>query len=211
MSKKPQGRLADVSGKDVTITPAEHYDGWAKSYNDDLLNEYGYSAHKIASSALSDIVTDRQASIIDVGCGTGLVGLELVEAGFANVDGIDISKNMLAEADETGIYRKLIWQDVEKDAVIADGAYDAVISVGSFGIGHMGPQAFGDLVRMASPGSPVVIFMNAEPFVDENYAEHIKALEQNNIWTVERIEDHNYMDALDRPGKLIIARRAQQG
>lgn len=209
MSKKPQGRLADVSGKDVTITPAEHYDGWAKSYNEDLLNEYGYSAHKIASAALAEIVSDRQASIIDVGCGTGLVGLELVHAGFTNVDGIDISKNMLAEAEQTGVYRKLIWQDVEKDAVIADSAYDAVISVGSFGIGHMGPQAFGDLIRMASPGGPVVIFMNAEPFVDENYPKHIEALEQSNTWTVDRIENHNYMDALDRPGKLIIARRAQ--
>ena len=207
MGKNPQGRLAQVSGKDVSITPAEHYDGWAKSYNEDLLNEYGYSAHKIASAAFAKIATDRSASIIDVGCGTGLVGLELVDAGFTNIDGVDISANMLAEAEQTGIYRNLILQDVEKDPAIDDGTYDAVISVGSFGIGHMGPEAFGDLVRMAKPGGAVVIFMNAEPFVDENYADHIKSLEQDNTWTVSRIEDHNYMDALDRAGKLIIAHR----
>lgn len=209
MSSKPQGRLAEVTGKDVTIDPAEHYDGWANSYNEDLLNEYGYSAHKIASAAFATIVTSKQASIIDVGAGTGLVGLELVKQGFSNIDGIDISKNMLAEAAKTGVYRELIWQDVEQDAVIGDGAYDAVISVGSFGIGHMGPESFAGLIRMARPGGPVVIFMNAEPYIDENYVEHITGLERDDIWTVECIDDHNYMDALDRPGKLIIAHRAQ--
>ena len=54
----------------------------------------------------------------------------------------------------------------------------------------------------------VVIFMNAEPFIDDDYATHVAQLERSGRWIVERIEDHNYMDALDRPGKLMIAHRA---
>ncbi len=114
---------------------------------------------------------------------------------------------MLAEAEKTDVYRNLIWQNVEKETAIEDGAYDAVISVGSFGIGHLGPEAIRELIRMAVPGGSVVIFMNAEPFDDDDYASHITGLETDGIWTVDHIEDHNYMDALDRPGKLIIARR----
>ncbi|MFT5116413.1 MAG: SAM-dependent methyltransferase [Parasphingorhabdus sp.] len=209
MSKAPQGKLAQVTGKNVSIDPAEHYDDWAARYNDDLLNEYGYTAHKLATLALTRMLQDKSASIIDVGCGTGLVGLELAESGFKTIDGIDISKNMLAEAEKINVYRSLLWQDAEKDSVIDDGAYNAVISAGSFGKGHMGPDALGSLISMAVPNGLVVIFMNAEPFGDEDYASHIRQLEEGNKWVVVRIEDHNYMEALDRPGKLIIARRVR--
>ncbi len=208
MAKQAQGRLAQVTGKDVTIDPADHYDGWAQSYDHDLLNEYGYSAHKIAVKAFAECVSDKTKTIIDVGCGTGLVALELNALGYKTIDGVDVSQGMLTEADKTEVYRKLILQDVEKSSAIPDGAYDAVICVGSFGVGHLPPSAMADLVRMAIPGGAVVIFMNAEPYVDENYARYITEMEQNNIWLVDRIEDHNYMSALERPGKLIIAHHA---
>jgi SAM-dependent methyltransferase len=210
MARQPQGKLADVSGKHVSIDPQEHYDNWADTYDRDLLDEYGYSAHRIATRALADLAPDKDISIIDVGCGTGLVGLELVKHGFSNIDGVDISRQMMAKAEATGVYRDLIWQNVEETPVIDDGAYDAVICAGSFGIGHMGPEAIPNLISMAAPGKPVIIFMNAEPFVDEDYPSHISQLETRGIWTVDRIEDHNYMDALDRPGKLIIAHRNEQ-
>ena len=41
MTKKAEGKLAQVTGKDVSIDPASHYDDWAESYNHDLLSEYG--------------------------------------------------------------------------------------------------------------------------------------------------------------------------
>ena len=34
-------------------------------------------------------------------------------------------------------------------------------------------------------------------------------LEREGAWTVARVEDHNYMDALVRPGKLILAHRTE--
>lgn len=207
MAKQAQGRLAEVTGKSVTIDPAEHYDGWAKNYESDLLNEYGYSAHKIAANAFADIVSDKNATIIDVGCGTGLVALELKAAGYKTLDGVDVSKGMLAEAEKTSAYRKLILQNVEEASAVEDGTYDAVICVGSFGLGHLPPTAMIDLARMAVPGGPIVIFMNAEPFLDDDYPSHISEMEKNKIWTCNRVEDHNYMSALDRPGKLIIAHR----
>ncbi len=207
MPKAPKGKLADVSGKDVSIDPAEHYDAWADSYDRDLLEEYGYRAHRIAAKALSEQLADTAARIIDVGCGTGLVGLELAKLGYDRLEGVDISEGMLAEAAKTGVYRALIRQDTEKDPAPEQGAYDAVISVGSFGLGHLGPEAFPNLVALARPGAPVVIFMNAEPYVDQDYARNVGDLERDGIWAVTRIEDHNYMDALERPGKLILARR----
>ena len=206
MARQPAGRLAKVSGSHARIDPQPHYDGWAKTYNDDLLNEYGYCAHRIGVAAFAAELADRTAQVIDVGCGTGLVGAELAAADFTAIDGVDISQGMLDEAAKTGAYRRLIRQDAGQGPAIAASSYDGVICIGSFGGGHLGPGAMAGLVRMARPGAPVVIFMNAVPYAEEGFEAHIRAMERDGLWAVLRIEDHNYMDALERPGKLIVAR-----
>lgn len=206
MSKAPKGRLADVTGKNVTITPEEHYDGWAKTYDSDLLNDYGYCAHRIAANALAATATDTTISVMDVGCGTGLVGIELVALGFTTIDGLDVSSNMLEEATKLQIYQRLIHVDAESDNALKIATYDAVISVGTFGMGHMGPTAMGKVSAHAKPGGLIVLFMNAEPFTDMNFQDEINKLCSTGAWELLAIEDHNYMDALERPGKLIIAR-----
>ncbi|MBT6509171.1 MAG: methyltransferase domain-containing protein [Alphaproteobacteria bacterium] len=207
MAKRPTGLLAAVTGKDVSIDSAEHYDNWSESYDHDLITEYGYCAPRIAADAFALEMVDRDAAVIDIGCGTGLVGTELARHGFETIDGVDISGGMLARAEATGIYRSLILQDAEGDSVIAKGNYDGVISVGTFGIGQLSKAGAPLLVAMVKPGGLVVIFMNAEPYLLDDYEPYLKAMEADGIWSIERIEDHNYMDALDRPGKLIIAHR----
>ena len=37
---------------------------------------------------------------------------------------------------------------------------------------------------------------------------HIRDLEKSGLWTVQAIEAMNYMSALDRPGRLIIAAKS---
>jgi len=207
VSKEASGKLADVTGKDVAIDPSEHYDGWATTYDRDLLEEYGYSAPRIAAEALASVLPDRAGLILDVGCGTGLVAKELASKGFNRIEGVDVSQGMLAEAEKTGLYARLILADAEADGPGMPDHYDAVISVGSFGLGHMGPEAMAGLASAAKPGGAVVIFMNAEPFADQDYMATIRSMEADGLWKVEAITDHNYMDALDRPGKLILARR----
>lgn len=210
MAKAPQGRLADVTGKNVTITPEEHYDSWAKTYDSDLLNEYGYCAHRIAANALATAATDTAISVMDVGCGTGLVGVELQALGFATVDGLDVSAKMLKEAEKLQIYQRLIHVDAESNDAPKVESCDAVISVGTFGMGHMGPTAMGKVSAYAKPGGLIVLFMNAEPYIDMNFQQEIDNLCNAGLWKLQAIEDHNYMDALERPGKLIIARTGNQ-
>ena len=209
--RKAEGRLAEVSGQDVSIDPAEHYDGWADSYDRELLQDYGYCAHRIAANALAAELPDRGAELLDVGCGTGLVGVELAAVGFTAIDGMDISARMIEHAAETGVYRQLIRQDAGQPSAIPEARYHGVVSAGSFGKGHLGPEALGGLIALVRPGGAGVIFMNAEPYLNDNYESHLHALEAAGTWRVERIEDHNYMDALERPGKLIVARRGGGG
>ena len=207
MSSRPEGKLAAASDQHQTIDPQEHYDSWAADYDSELLDTYGYVAPQIAAGAFVTVAPDRQASIIDLGCGTGLAGRELSTRGYSKIDGLDISPGMLAEARRLGIYRQLLQGDLTKRTAIPDATYDALISVGAFGGGHVGPENLRELIRVVKPGAPMVIYLNAQPFKEHNYARTFHELQLAGFWEVQKIEASNYMDALDRPGRLVIARR----
>ncbi len=208
INKKSIGtNLAAVSGKDVKIDPESHYDNWARKYENELLNEYGYCAHIIASEALLKYETRKDCEIIDIGCGTGLVAEKLISLGFLNITGLDVSSKMIAIAEGKGIYKKLYKKRVEDLDNSINETFDVLMCVGSFGMGHIGPESLKTLVDFVSQGSIVVIFMNAEPFALQDYNKFIEKLVSLNIIEVIAIDDHNYMSKIDRPGKLIIFRR----
>ena len=66
-----------------------------------------YVAHSDASDIFFGVVPDRNACILDVACGTGLVGEYMREHGYNNIDGVDFSPAMLERARERAVYRSL--------------------------------------------------------------------------------------------------------
>ncbi len=207
--KKPSGALATVSSQDGYVDPKRVYDNWSAVYDADLIDEYGYVAPQIAADEFVQRGHDRAATIIDLGCGTGLAGRELRRRGYYRVDGADISTGMLAQARSHGVYRQLFAADLTKRTSIPDGAYDAVISVGAFGNGHLKAAALPDFIRLVKPGGFLVIYLNARPFLAEDYARDLHALELAGQWRMEKVEASNYMETLDRPGRLIVGRRTR--
>jgi ubiquinone/menaquinone biosynthesis C-methylase UbiE len=206
MSDNPiLSKLEEYEAKNLSTKPL--YDEWSNNYENDLLNNLGYSAHTIVAAALANLLPNRQAAIIDIGCGTGLVAQELNRHGFTNIDGIDISEDMLTHAKAKAIYGNLVIGDMNDRTSITDNSYDAAICAGSFAPGHLGPQSYREIIRFVRPNSPIAIFMNGVHFVDDNYEDHIQALEQAGFWELIEITAHNYMSALDRPGRLILTRK----
>lgn len=78
--------------------------------------------------------------LLDAGCGTGLVGGELVQRGFSALDGVDLSHGMLNIARSKGIYRQLEIADITRPLPFDPGSYGAVVCVGTFTAGHVGPE-----------------------------------------------------------------------
>ena len=209
MSEKKNlgSKLAAVSGKNVCIDAEKHYDSWAKKYEKELLEDYGYCAHRIGSEAFANYEKRKSCNIIDIGCGTGLVGEELKSSGFLNIWGLDVSSKMIAIAKKKQIYREFYQKKIENLEGIILKPFEALICVGSFGLGHIGPESLELLVKLVEKNSLIIIFMNAEPFNLENYMDYIEDLKKQNLINIVDIQDHNYMTKLDRPGKLIIFRR----
>ena len=93
-----------VSCQYDTAELARYYDSWASQFNHDV-DTPEYAAPQLACSVLAKYVTPTaQAKVVDIGCGTGLVGRALRDAGYENIYGFDLSAEMVAQAVKTGVY-----------------------------------------------------------------------------------------------------------
>jgi SAM-dependent methyltransferase len=125
-----------------------------------------------------DVAGELDGPILDVGCGTGLVGLALADAatGDVHIDGIDISTAMIdraarrQRADGSPVYHRLIEADLTLPIDIPDGTYAGLVSSGTFTHGHLGPDDLGGLLRLGRPGAVFVIGINAEHYGERGFA-----------------------------------------
>jgi SAM-dependent methyltransferase len=125
------------------------YDNWAATYDSSFGEGHGYIAPR-EIAGLFAARADRSDPVLDIGAGTGLVTEHL--PGFI-VDGIDISEGMLAQAEAKGLYRNRILADLTQRLPMEDASYDGFVSCGTFTHGHVGPEVFPELMRVARPGA----------------------------------------------------------
>jgi predicted TPR repeat methyltransferase len=91
------------------------FDQFATDYDARMLGQLAYSAPGILRELASLVIPDLQAhslDVLDLGCGTGLTGLEFRDIA-RRLDGIDLSPSMLEKARAHGIYHELAVADVE--------------------------------------------------------------------------------------------------
>ena len=142
------------------------YRRWASSYDADFVEGAGYVYHENVVHAFVDAGAAAGGAIADVGCGTGIVGVALGDLGVGNVDGLDISPEMLDVAREKRTvhghhaYRNLIEVDLTRQTPIQDDSYLGVISTGTFTHGHLGPETLNELIRIAAPTALCAIGIN---------------------------------------------------
>lgn len=154
------------------------YDRIAGVYDDDL----DWRAPELLASVAARLV-EHDSAVLDVGAGTGRVGVLLREAGFAVVDALDISEGMLEQARRTGAYRSLRTGTLGERLELADGAYDAVVACGVFTTGHAPAACLSEICRVTRPGGRVV-FTLREDLPVSGYAEEIERLERERIWAL---------------------------
>lgn len=180
------------------------YDEWARSYETDLLDDFGYVSPTTAARALAAAASGTTRPVLDVGCGTGLVGAALHGLGFTRIDGVDYSAGMLEQARAKGCYRSLVHADLTAPLDIDSSTYAAMICVGVMGAGHLVPEHFAALFRTVEPGGPIVLYGNATPYDEDGYAQRFAAIDD---WVIERTEVSNYMTSITRRGVMVVGRR----
>ena len=92
----------------------DFYAGWAGRYNSDT-SDWHYTAPANAAQLLmaTDIEhgvlidpRNRNIRIMDAGCGTGQLGSLLREHGYLNIDGFDLSPEMIEIAERPELIRR---------------------------------------------------------------------------------------------------------
>ena len=142
------------------------YRRWASTYDEDFVTAAGYVYHENVVNLFIDAGGAAGGAIADVGCGTGVVGVALGDLGVTNVDGFDISPEMLGIAATkrtvhgTPAYRDLIEADLTTRVPVEDHTYHGIISTGTFTHGHLGPSALGEVIRIATPTALCTIGIN---------------------------------------------------
>ncbi len=155
------------------------YAKWADTYESDFTVPRRYIYPRAAAELLSEGFRGS-GPVLDVGCGTGLVGEHLRDLGVAVVDGIDISLEMLAKAraktaaDGSPVYRKTFEVDLTGPVDIASDTYSGIISTGTFTHGHVGPDGIAELLRIARPGACCVIGVNASIFEPDGFKDRFE-------------------------------------
>lgn len=148
----------------------QFYDDWAKNYNlDTTCSEYTGPA--ISAKLLSQYLPAKSSKLLDAGCGTGLVGIELQTLGYDRVDGFDLSDSMAAKAIATGAYQQVMGGiDMMRAAEnFAGASYAAVLSVGVFTLGHVPPEALMVLLQLANPGGLMLISTRTHYYDQTNF------------------------------------------
>lgn len=169
--------LYSMQGEGDPKVVASIYEKWAASYDSDITADiHGYVGPQTAVRALVRSGVPPNVRLLDAGCGTGLVGVYLNQAGYQEVDGIDLSPAMLNEARKTGTYKSLDTVDLTRPIPTEDNSYDAITCVGTLTHGHVGPRVLGEFVRVVKPSGVIVATVLDDIWEDDGFADEVDRL-----------------------------------
>lgn len=175
-----------------------HYDFLAPNY-EGIYNAAGYPDPKQVSKLVAAHTKGSnkdQVKILDMACGTGLVGKYLAQEGFRSVEGVDISTVMLQEAADKSCYSRLEEHDIddiEEFPSRLKNRFDVVTCAGVVNNNHMDYKLFEEMVMAAKKGG-LLVFAARYSFMGSYWYESVleKMEEENRIKLVATEEFFKY-------------------
>ena len=143
------------------------FDDYAPRFDRELVGRLGYATPGHLVAALDEVGDRRFAHVLDLGCGTGLMGAAIRERADCLV-GFDLSPAMLRIAAERGIYDTLAAGDVvDLMAAEAENTFDLVLAADLLPyVGNLAPL-FAAVARVLAPGG--VFAVSAERHDGEGF------------------------------------------
>ena len=143
-----QHRLNALLGITTDFAPRQYvedvFNSYAKKFDNHLVNVLKYDAPIMLKKALLDLglAQRKYKNVIDLGCGTGLSGLEFRDIAETLI-GIDLSEEMVRKAEQKNIYDRLYVDDIVGRLEILKTQFSLFISSDVF-------TYFGDLLPLFS-------------------------------------------------------------
>ncbi|RUX92734.1 class I SAM-dependent methyltransferase [Mesorhizobium sp. M7A.F.Ca.CA.001.09.2.1] len=180
---------------------ARFYREWASSYELDVgRDEYCGPAivAELAGTVQTAYLANKRAAIaiLDAGCGTGLVGVELERLGFRLIDGIDLSEEMAEQARKTRAYRH-VRGDVDLNGPLSGystASYDITVCCGVFTLGHIRPDALRELARVTRPNGFIIASTRKSYAETTSFGDEVRRLQDTGVLvTAQCLNDGKYI------------------
>ena len=183
----------------------KYYRDWTKKnkYNQDMV-DLNYTAPKEAVLLLKKYAQNNKSKILDAGCGTGLVGIELKKNGYSNIVGVDFSQSML-DLIPKGIYKKIEKIDLNKPLKFKNNIYDVVMCVGTFTYGHVKPHALDEIIRITKNKGLICFTVNEGIYEEYGFDKKIKELSSSKSWNIKEFFKSDYIASKNVNAWLCLA------
>lgn len=181
------------------------YREWASTYDETMTGELSYIAPITLAALLSPFLDDKTKPVMDLGCGTGLVGFALSKHGHTHIDGIDFSQEMIDKAAKKSCYQNLFQENLTTRTSISDERYDAAICAGLFTYGHLDASCLDECLRMVRVGGFFASAIRLQIWETMGFKERFAAWEADGSLKLlhhELLE--NYQDADTKDGVFTI-------
>ena len=107
-----------------TVSVQEGYREWVQTYEETVQNAMDLRL----LNEIQSVKWDQVQQAADLACGTGRIGVWLKQQGVRNVDGVDVTAEMVEVARAKGVYRRLLISNMLKTP-LEPAHYDLVTAV----------------------------------------------------------------------------------
>ncbi len=182
------------------------YDDWSASYDKEVA-ENGYATPARAANALAGLVENLKATLLDIGCGTGISGAALHAAGFTELDGTDFSAEMLAQARAKEIYRDLIQTDLRDPLPFPTGTYPNIAAIGILNPGHAPAETLDEILAILPKGGRLVFSLNDHALADWTYVGRLRDNLDAGCATLEFKEHGDHLPKIGLKSTVYVLRK----
>jgi len=153
--------LNALKGHTPDAAPAQYveelFDHFAHRFDGELQDKLQYAVPTLLKKRVLEVAASQApfGTVVDLGCGTGLVG-EAFRDVVGTLIGVDLSKNMVREAQRKGVYDQLLIDDLVDGLGQVEGPVDLFVCADVFIYVGALDRTFGAVKEKARPGSLLV-------------------------------------------------------
>jgi predicted TPR repeat methyltransferase len=196
--------LASLGAGSVPATTPRHtvvefFDRYAHDFDEHLVDTLKYRGPELLLAALQPLLPSSKFDVLDLGCGTGLLGARLRPLA-KTLTGVDLSANMLKRARQRQIYDSLVCDELTEFLRMQTKTFDLVVATDVFiYVGDLSQVFRGVRGALRAPG---LFGFSVEVGDDEDFtlrlsrryahsAAYLRKLAENHGFALETIESQD--------------------
>ena len=168
--------------------------------------DWNYQAPQNTVKLFNQHAANKNISILDAGCGSGLVGSELQKYGYTKITGADFSQEMLNLIPKN-IYKNLELIDLNEKLKYKNNFFNAITCVGTFTYGHVTAHALDEMLRIIKKDGLICFTINEGIYLEYKFDKKMEQLSNDRLWEVINFSKCSYIVNKDIEAWLCIAKK----